>query len=261
MTDFGLRDKVVLITGGASGIGLATATAFAREGAQVAVADRAPGAARSIEAEHPVHATELDVTSPEAIGRWVADVVDAFGGVDVLVNNVGVAPFRSSFLDVTDADWTSLLDVNFSSMVRASRAVLPHMIERGGGAIVSLASDAATQPDPFFVDYAVSKAAVLSLSKSLSMEFGKHGIRSNCVAPGPTSTPAMDGFIQSLSQDLGKGFEETKEYFAKDMRKLPLGRMNEPSDVAAVILFLASDLARQVTGSSYRVDAGAHVYL
>jgi NAD(P)-dependent dehydrogenase (short-subunit alcohol dehydrogenase family) len=261
MTDYGLRGKVVLITGGASGIGLATATAFANEGAQVVVADRTPDAARRIDAEHPVDATALDVSEPGALEAWVNSASERFGGIDVLVNNVGVAPFRESFLSVTDDDWGSLLDINFYAMVRSSRAAIPHMINRGGGAIVSLASDAATQPDPFFVDYAVSKAAVLSLSKSISMEFGSKGIRSNCVAPGPTATPAMDGFIESLSKDLGKEFEETKEYFAKDMRKLPLGRMNDPADVAAVILFLASDQARQVTGSSYRVDAGAHVYM
>ncbi|MGP6204580.1 SDR family NAD(P)-dependent oxidoreductase [Microbacterium sp. F2] len=261
MTGYGLKDKVVLITGGGSGIGLATATAFAEQGARVAVADRNPAAAAAIAGDHAVDTTELDVTADGAIAGWVDAVADRLGGVDVLVNNVGLAPFRESFLSVTDEDWRSLLDVNFFAAVRASRAAIPYMIERGGGAIVSLASDAATQPDPFFVDYAVSKAAVLSLSKSLSMEFGPRGIRSNCVAPGPTATPAMDSFISSLSTELGKGFEETKEYFAKDMRKLPLGRMNDPADVAAVIVFLASDLARQVTGASYRVDAGSHVYL
>lgn len=259
MTEYGLQDKVVLITGGASGIGLATARAFAAEGAQVVIADRQPGAAAAIQGRHPVAAEEVDVTEEGAIQQWVDAAAERFGGIDVLVNNVGVAPYRESFLSVGDDQWRSLLDINFFAMVRASRAAIPHMIARGSGAIVSLASDAGTQPDPFFVDYAVSKAAVLSLSKSLSMEFGAKGIRSNCVAPGPTATPAMDGFIRSLAEDLGKEFEETKEFFAKDMRKLPLGRMNDPADVAAVIVFLASDLARQVTGSSYRVDAGAHV--
>lgn len=261
MTGYDLQDKVVLITGGGSGIGLATARAFVEQGAQVVVADRDPSAAAAIEGGHTVHTTELDVTAEDALQGWVDEVAARFGGVDVLVNNVGVAPFRDSFLSVTDAQWTGLLEVNFLSAVRATRAAIPHMIERGGGAIVSLASDAATQPDPFFVDYAVSKAAVLSMSKSVSMEFGAQGIRANCVAPGPTATPAMDGFLESLSADLGKSFEETKEYFAKDMRKLPLGRMNDPADVAAVIVFLASGLARQVTGASYRVDAGSHVYL
>ncbi|WP_110651240.1 SDR family NAD(P)-dependent oxidoreductase [Salinicola peritrichatus] len=260
MSGYDLDGKIVLITGGGSGIGLATVRAFVEKGAQVVVADRDPAAA-AVEAQRPVHTTSLDTTAEGALQAWVDGAAATFGGVDVLVNNVGVAPFRDSFLNVSDDQWKSLLEVNFFSAVRASRAAIPYMIERGGGAIVSLASDAATQPDPFFVDYAVSKSAVLSLSKSISMEFGPQGIRANCVAPGPTATPAMDGFLESLSKDLGKSFEEAKEYFAKDMRKLPLGRMNDPADVAAVIVFLASGLARQVTGASYRVDAGSHIYL
>lgn len=259
--DLGLDGKVVLITGAGSGIGLATAKAFTAEGAQVVAADVNTAAVLEIDAARKPVATTLDVTADGAIEAWVADAVKQFGAIDVLVNNVGIAPYREGFLAVSDADWNTVLGVNFFGMVKASRAVLPHMVKAGRGAIVSIASDAGRQPDPFFVDYAVSKAAVLNLSKSLSIEFGPHGIRSNCISPGPTATPAMDTFLNAMAGELGKTYEETKEYFAKDMRKLPLGRMNDPKDVAGVAVFLASSVARQITGAAYSVDAGSHVYV
>jgi NAD(P)-dependent dehydrogenase (short-subunit alcohol dehydrogenase family) len=144
--------------------------------------------------------------------------------------------------------------------VRACRAAIPHMIRQGRGSIVSIASDVGRQPDAFFVDYGVSKAGVLSLSKALSIEFGPKGIRSNAVNPGPTRTPAWDkpgGFAEALANEFGLDDKDVAvEHFAKEVRKLPLGRVNRPEDVAPVLLFLASDVAGQVTGSAYAVDAG-----
>jgi len=256
-----LADAVVLVTGAGAGIGLATAQAFAAEGAHVVAADLDPSAAETIIATHTPIARVLDVTDDGAVEELVAGVVQDLGRVDILVNNVGIAPFRDGFL-TTDLDqWTHTLDVNFFSMVRACRSVIPHMLHQGSGSIVSIASDAGRQPDPFFVDYAVSKSAVLSLSKSLSIEFGPRGIRANCVSPGPTLTPAMDDFIDSLAKQLGKSHDEALEHFAKDMRKLPLGRLNDPSEVAAVVVFLGSPIAAQVTGAAYTVDGGSHRYV
>ncbi|MEF2978947.1 SDR family NAD(P)-dependent oxidoreductase [Subtercola sp. YIM 133946] len=258
--DLGLDGRVVLVTGAARGIGHAIVRAFAAEGAQVVAGDLNEPVETVAAARPPVF-TSLDFTDPQQIDSWVADAVGRFGAIDVLVNNVGLAPYRDGFLSVTDADWKGLLEINLFAMIRTSRAVIPHMIEAGGGAIVNLASDAGRQPDPFFVDYAVTKSAVLSLSKSLSIEFGPAGIRSNCISPGPTATPAMDDFLVSMSNELGLTFDETKTHFARDMRQLPLGRMNEPDDVAAVAVFLASAPARQITGAAYPVDAGSHRYV
>jgi NAD(P)-dependent dehydrogenase (short-subunit alcohol dehydrogenase family) len=260
--DLGLDGKVVVITGAGSGIGLATARAFAGEGARLVAADREPAALKEIAASHPVTALTLDLADPAAPAQLIDQAMAEHGRIDVLVNNVGVAPYRDGFLTVSDEDWTALLNINFLCMVRSCRAVIPHMLEQGSGAIVSIASDAGRQPDPFFVDYAVSKASVLSLSKSLSMEYGPQ-IRVNCVSPGPTRTPALAGpgaFADSLAAELGVSREEAIEHFAKVMRKLPLGKIGEPEDVANVVLFLASSsAAAQVTGSDYTVNGGSIV--
>ena len=169
----------------------------------------------------------------------------------MLVNNVGIAPWRESFLSTSDEDWNQVLSINFFAMVRCARAAIPHMVEQGRGAIVSIASDVGRAPDPFFVDYAVSKASILSLSKAISVEFGPKGIRSNAVSPGPTRTPLWDrpgGFAESIAAEYGMEKEDAIVHFAKEVRKLPLGKMGQPTDVANAVFFLASDLASQVTG-------------
>jgi NAD(P)-dependent dehydrogenase (short-subunit alcohol dehydrogenase family) len=134
------------------------------------------------------------------------------------------------------------------------------MVEQGRGAIVSVASDVGRAPDRFFVDYSVSKAAVLMLSKAISVEFGPAGVRANCVSPGPTRTPAWDkpgGFADSLAEEYGLDDNDAAiEHFAKEVRKLPLGKLGDPDDVARVIAFLGSDVSKHVTGADYTVDGG-----
>ncbi|WP_320671082.1 SDR family NAD(P)-dependent oxidoreductase [Patulibacter defluvii] len=251
-----LNDKVAVVTGGGSGIGLATVRLLAEEGARVVAADLDPSAATAIDGVVGVAGDLASATGPVAA---VDAAIERWGRIDVLVNNVGVFPYRESFLSVSDEDWRSLLDVNFFSMVRASRAALPHMIAQGSGAIVSTASDVARAPDPFFVDYGVAKAGVLMLSKAISIEFGPRGVRSNCVSPGPTLTPAWEkpgGFAESLAEEFGLSKEEAIDHFAKEVRKMPLGRLGRPEDVANAIVFLASDAASHVTGADYQVDGG-----
>lgn len=258
--DYGLADKVVVVSGAGSGIGRATTEAFLLSGALVVAGDIQPAALRGLSgSEHAaaLHVVEVDLASAEGPSALVQSALALHGHVDVLINNVGVAPYRESFLDVSDEDWLGTLTLNVLAAVRASRAVLPGMVEQRRGAIVSIASDAGRQPDPFFVDYALSKAAILSLSKSLSIEFGPFGIRSNSVSPGPTLTPALEPFLSSLGRDLGMPRDEALEHFATVMRRLPLGRLNTAEDVASVVLFLASDQARQVTGADYSVNAGS----
>ena len=255
--DYGLAGKVVVITGAGSGIGLATAQAFVTEGASVVAGDLQPGGLAQLAGPGRVTVVTVDLAAAEGPATLVGTALRVYGRVDVLVNNVGIAPYRQGFLDVTDEDWRATLDVNVLSMVRACRAVIPSMIEHGSGIIVSLASDAGRQPDPFFTDYALSKAAILSLSKTLSIEFGPRGIRVNTVSPGPTHTPALDAFISRLSRDLSVPPDQGLDHFARVMRRLALGRVNAPEDVAAVILFLASDQSRQVTGADYTVNAGS----
>jgi NAD(P)-dependent dehydrogenase (short-subunit alcohol dehydrogenase family) len=255
--NYELTDRVVVISGGGSGIGLACCQAFLQEGALVVAGARDPSAAAAL--SPAVTAVAVDLSTATGADRLISAAVETHGSVDVLVNNVGVFPFRDSFLSVSDADWDALMNVNFYSMVRACRATLPHMVERGRGSIVSIASDVGRAPDRFFVDYSVSKAAALMLSKAISVEFGPAGIRSNCVSPGPTRTPAWDkpgGFADSLAEEYGLGKEQAIEHFAKEVRKLPLGKLGDPEDVARVVAFLASDVSKHVTGADYTVDGG-----
>lgn len=253
--NLGLESRAAVVTGGASGIGLAVATRLHEEGALVAVGDRGPRSAEGV-ADLLV---EVDLATREGCEELIERAASEFGRLDVLVNNVGIFPYREGFLSVGDDDWQALMDVNFMSMVRCCQAAIPRIIESGGGSIVSIASDVGRAPDVFFVDYGVSKAAVLSLSKALSIEFGPQGVRSNTVSPGPTRTPPWDrpgGFGDALAAEFGMDKEAAIDHFAKVVRKLPLGKLGDPQDVAAVVAFLASDAAKHVTGSDYCVDGG-----
>lgn len=255
----GLSDRVAIVTGAGSGIGLATCRMLAAEGAKVVGADLDPSAVKDLPGT--TLAIEVDLSTAQGCESVVATAVEQFGSLHVVVNNVGVFPYRESFLSTTDADWQRLLEINFLSMVRVCRAALPHLRESGHGSIVTVASECGRQPDVFFVDYSVSKAAMLNLSKSLANEFGPQGIRSNVVSPGPTRTPQWDnpgGFGDSLAAEYGLDKESAIEHFAKVTRKLPLGKLGEPDDVAAAIVFLASDLAKQVTGAEYTVNGGSY---
>ncbi len=259
--DFGLKGKSVVITGGGSGIGLASAAAFVAEGANVTSGDLKPDALQRLNGPGKVIAIEVDLATASGPQTLVERALAAYGTIDVLVNNVGaVFSHRVSFLDVDDAAWHRTFDLNFLAMVRTARAALPAMIAAGRGAIVSIASDQGAQPDPRFVDYAAAKAAVVNLSKSLSIEFGPKGIRSNAVLPGPTRTPALvNNFTKNVAPRWNMAPEQAMEHFVKDIRRMPLARLGEAEDVAALVLFLASDRAKQITGGAYRVDGGAIV--
>jgi NAD(P)-dependent dehydrogenase (short-subunit alcohol dehydrogenase family) len=222
--------------------------------------DLDPTALSNLGSPERVTGLALDLSTVEGPGAAIEAALDTYGRVDILVNNAAIAPARDSFLSVTEEDWKQVMDLNFYGMVRACRAVIPHMQKRGSGAIVTVASDEGRQPDVFFADYSVSKAAVLNLAKTLSIEFGPSGIRSNTVSPGPTRTAIWDrdgGFADYLVDYLGaKDREDAIMRFVKEVRRMPIERIGLPEDVAQVVLFLASDLSRQVTGSDYWVNGG-----
>ena len=248
--------KVAIVTGGASGIGREVVKRFAAKGAHVLVGDMNPP---EVNGDPDVIYVDVDVTSSDAATTLVQTAVQEFGRLDVLVNNVGAFPARDGFLSTSISDWRRVFDINFFSMVECCRAAIPVMIDSGGGAIVSMGSDLAVQPDPTLVDYCAAKAAVVSLSKTLALEFGKDGIRSNVVSPGPTLTGAWlgpGGFAHGLAAEWGMSVPDALDHYAKVFRKLPLGRLLQPEEVAGVIEFLASDAATGVTGSEWCVDAG-----
>ena len=255
--DLKLTGKVAVVSGAALGIGYAVTKLLRDEGALVVAGDLDTSPLDGMEG---VIAVQGDLASVEGSQKLVDTAVDAHGTVDIVVNNVGIFPYREGFLTINDEDWQRTIDINFMSGVHLTRAALPHMLKQQSGSIVSIASDCGRQPDVFFMDYSVTKAMVLSLSKSLSIEYGPHGIRSNAVSPGPTRTASWDkpgGFADSLAQEYGMEREAAIEHFAKVTRKLPVGKMGQPEDVAAAVAFLASDISSQVTGAEYTVNGGS----
>jgi NAD(P)-dependent dehydrogenase (short-subunit alcohol dehydrogenase family) len=256
--DLGLDGRAALVTGAGSGIGLATAEALLAEGARVVAADLEPSAAVAGAPSDRLAPFTVDLASEDGPASAVAFAIERFGTIDVLINNVGVCPHREGFLDVSDEGWKDLMELNFFSMVRCCRAAIPRMLEQGSGSIVSLSSDAGHMPGPYFVDYAITKGMVRLLSKALANEFAARGIRVNSVSPGPTRTAPWDTgeFIDVLAAEWGTDREAAIERFIRDVRGMPLGRLGAPGDVAAAIVFLASDRACQITGADYRIDGG-----
>jgi len=244
--DLGLRDRVCVVTGSTSGIGLATARMLAEEGAKVVTSGRreqAPGVGESLH-------VACDLAEPAA----AVELVRAAGPVDCLVNNVGDA-YQADFEELSDRQWDEMWQLNVMSFVRTIRAVLPEMRGRGG-AIVNVASTSGKRPSTSMPNYSVTKAAVLSLSRLVADLYAKDGIRCNAIAPGPTATEAWlgeGGLADQQAERTGKTRDEVLEAVAKGR---PLGRLAEAEEIAAVIVFLCSDRAGYVTGSAWSADGG-----
>jgi 3-oxoacyl-[acyl-carrier protein] reductase len=244
--DLGLRGKTCVVTGSTGGIGLETARLLAGEGARVVTCGRsgAPGVGEALH----VQADLGRVGEPE---RLIAEA----GEVDVLVNNVGVA-YQRDFLEVTDAQWQEMWELNVMSYVRAVRAAVPQMRERGGGAIVNVSSTAAKRPSTGMPDYSVVKAAVLSLSRLVADLYAQEGIRCNAVTPGPTATEAWLGEGGLADQQAARTGKDRDAVLAAVGAGRPLGRLAEPAEIAAVVVFLCSERASYVTGAAWSVDGG-----
>jgi len=243
--DLGLADRVCVITGSTGGIGLATVRLLVEEGARVVTSGRshAPNAGEALH-------VSIDLSAPEAPAELIEAATQAFDGVDVLVNNVGTA-YITSFEDVSDGEWEEMWQLNVMSYVRAIRAVLPQMRERGSGVIVNVSSTAGKRPSTGMPHYSVTKAAVLSLSRLVADVYAKDGIRCNAVTPGPTGTDAWLG-PGGLADQQG----DHAEVLAKVAAGRPLGRLADPEEIAAVIAFLCSERASYVTGAAWSADGG-----
>ena len=244
--DLDLRDRLCLVTGSTGGIGLATARLLVEEGARVVTCGRgeAPGVGEALH-------VRADLSDPGEGERVVAEA----GRLDVLVNNVGYAEQRD-FLSLADEVWDEAWQLNVMSYLRAIRAAVPGMRERGGGVIVNVSSTAGKRPSTGMPEYSVTKAAVLSLSRLVADLYAGDGIRCNAIAPGPTATQAWlgkGGLADQQAAKSGKSREEVLEAVGKGR---PLGRLAEPEEIAAVIAFLCSDRASYVTGAAWSADGG-----
>jgi 3-oxoacyl-[acyl-carrier protein] reductase len=254
--DLGLADRVCVVTGSTAGIGLETARLLAAEGATVVVSGRDPERVEAARAEAGAAlGVAGDLAEPAAPGELVRRAEEAFGRVDCLVNNVGVA-VQVGFDELTDDDWESMWQLNVMSYVRAIQAVLPGMRERGAGRIVNVSSTAGKRPSTGMPNYTVTKAAVLSLSRLVADLYAKDGILVNAVAPGPTASPAWLAPGGLADQGAARSGKSREEVLAGVAAGRPIGRLAEPEEIATVIAFLCSDRASYVTGAAWSADGG-----
>jgi 3-oxoacyl-[acyl-carrier protein] reductase len=247
-----LAGKTALITGAASGFGAAIARLYASEGANVVIADinqdGAQDVANAIGAK--ARAVRCDVTRRPDIDAAVAQTLSAFGSLHIVVNNAGWTHRNQPLLNVTEAEFDRVYDINVKSIFHMTQAVVPVMRDNGGGVILNIGSTAGIRPRPGLTWYNGSKGAVNLLSKSMAVELAPLKIRVNCIAPVIGNTALLESFM---------GVPDTPENRAKFISTIPLGRMSEPGDVARAALFLASDEAAFITGVEFPVDGGRTV--
>ena len=239
----GLTGKGVLITGGASGIGAATAARFLEEGARVCVLDRDAAAREGIARELPGLAGALagDVGRLADVQAAFAEAVKRMGGVDVLINNAGIS-IRHRFLDITSEEWDRVMAVNLTGVFYVAQTAARHMMERGTGVILQTASTNGMAGHPFYADYNATKAGVISLTKSMALELAPR-VRVNAIAPGYVLTPMQRA-------------EYTDEMLEAVNQKIPLRRHAKPEEIAGLFAYLASDDAQYVTGQVFVMDGG-----
>ena len=241
---FGLRDRVVIVTGGAQGIGEACARRFAREGAQVVIADVADARGQALAAELGATYQHCDVGDKAQVDALVAQVLRQHGRIDVLVNNAGIFK-AANFLQVTEADFDAVLRVNLKGAFLVGQAVARVMAQAGRGAIVNMSSVNSVLAIPDIASYNVSKGGINQLTRAMALALADQGVRVNAVGPGTIATElAAQAVLTS---------EEAKN---KIMMRTPIKRLGEPAEVADVVAFLASDAASYMTGEIVMVDGG-----
>ena len=253
-----LQDNVAIVTGGGSGIGRGISLRFAAEGARVVVADldldAANGVVAEIEAAGGVASSvRVDVRRQDDVQEMVDATVDVYGGIDILVNNAGVGKIIP-FFETTEADWDLMFDVNCKGVLFCSQAVAKVMIAQGrGGKIVNLASQAGRRGEALVLAYCASKACVISMTQSMALALAEHKINVNAVAPGIVDTPFWEEVDKQFAKLLNMEIGEPKRTFTQS---IPLGRIEQPEDVAGAVVFLASKDADYITQQCLNVDGG-----
>jgi len=245
-----MEDKVVLVTGGAAGIGKATAERFAEEGAQVIICDLAEETGKKVAEAIGVDFNKVDVTDRQAVQAWVDDVIAKHGHIDVIVNNAGIVrdgqlvKFKEGQLvgQMSEADFDLVISINLKGVFNCAQAVAPQMIKQGGGVILNATSIVGLDGNFGQTNYVATKAGVIGMTKVWARELGKYGVRVNAVAPGFTATEILNAMPEKIIEGM--------------KARTPLGRMGAPRDIANAYLFLASDEASFITGETLRVDGG-----
>jgi acetoin reductase-like protein len=253
-----LSGKVAIVTGGAQGMGRAICLRYAQEGARVVVSDLNLTGAQSVvdeitRAEGQAVAVQVDVRDPEQVQRMVDTAVEQFGGLDILVNNAGVGKIIP-FLETTAQDWNFMFDINCKGLLWCSQAAARQMIKQGhGGKIINLASQAGRRGEALVLAYCASKACVISMTQSMALALAEHKINVNAIAPGIVDTPFWEEVDRQFAKLLNMEIGEPKRKFTA---MIPLGRIEQPEDVANVAAFLASADADYITQQCINVDGG-----
>ncbi len=245
-----MKGKVVLVTGGAAGIGKATAQRFVEEGAQVVICDMNAATGEATAAELGVAFYQVNVTSQAEVRAWVEAVIAGYGRIDVLVNNAGIVrdgqlvKFKEGELvgQMAETDFDLVVSVNLKGVFNCTQAVAPQMVKQGSGVILNASSVVGLDGNFGQTNYVATKAGVIGMTKVWARELGRFGIRVNAVAPGFTATEILSAMPEKI--------------IAGMKARTPLGRMGEPRDIANAYLFLASDEASFITGETLRVDGG-----
>jgi NAD(P)-dependent dehydrogenase (short-subunit alcohol dehydrogenase family) len=256
--DLKLAGKVAVVTGASKGIGLAVVRALVDEGARVVAGARTVSSLEGLPGVTPVARDLAAPPAPRPPGQRAGALFDR---VDVLVNNVGAVRLRlTGFLGTSDEEFAWAMQINFFAALRATRAAITQMLTQGGGAIVNVASvNAFFQPDGGTVDYGAAKAALVNLTKSLSQEFGRRGIRVNDVSPGPVATDLWlgeGGVAKTAAKAMGVDADTARDRVLAGIGGLATGRLTTPEEVAALVVVLASERTANVTGSNFVIDGG-----
>ncbi|RKS79235.1 NAD(P)-dependent dehydrogenase (short-subunit alcohol dehydrogenase family) [Actinomadura pelletieri DSM 43383] len=262
--DLQLAGRVALVTGASKGIGLAVTRTLLDEGARVAAVSRkSNGDLDALAGPNLLHIA-ADLMDPDAPARAVEQTVEAFGGLDVVVNNAGGPPPGASlprfgFLTLDDADWRDMVEFNVLAVVRTLRAALPHLLNSDAASIVNVSSGNARRPVPMNYDYNAAKAAVTNLTKGLSEEYGPQGVRVNTVSPGPVRTnwwTDEGGAADIIAGATGTDRDSVLDGGAAEMMSLTTGRLATPQEIADVVALLVSPRSGSTTGADFAVDSG-----